>query len=111
MLIEMFGTRLPQRWIMFQNNAKYESYSWVQHPNPVTILWLTWFDDWFDFYRPLIKKMRNSAPRKYAVFFLLGAQIQNGRRRHFKKLTFEPEQLESSSNTYLILSFFNIGKA
>ena len=30
--------------------------------------------------------------------FFARAQIQNGHRRHLKKITFEPEQLESSMN-------------
>ena len=43
----------------------------VQDLNPVTILWLTYFDDWFELSGPFIKKWETRP------------LIQNGRQHHF----------------------------
>ena len=51
---------------------KPRAYSWVQHPNPVTTLWLTWFDDWFDFYNPLIQNWETRPLGNMQAFFARG---------------------------------------
>ena len=47
-------------------------HSRVRNLSSVTILWLRCFDDWFDFYKPFIKKLAPMSLAKMSAFFARG---------------------------------------
>ena len=54
----------------------------------MTTFCLRCFDDWFDFLEPFKKYLAPVSLAKIPAFFL-EAEIQNGRLRHYEKITFD----------------------
>ena len=96
-----YSTPTALFWNMLSQSMALDNdkYSRVWNLNYVTILWLTCFDDWFDFYRPFIKNLAPRSLPKIPAFFARGLNPR-WLPPSFEKLTFEPEHIESCMNTF-----------